>query len=953
MNKFFRKRVLLLLMGLLSLFSFCNAQQHKYKKTTSGIIVYPDERYANRVKSVQLQVVNEKIIRVIASPENTMQPFNSFSVLPFSDFTSWSLTENETELHLSTSFITAKVDKISAAVSFINITTGETILAEKKSGGRLLEPVMHEGNSMWRVGQHFQTDEEDAYYGLGQHQDDVMNYKGKQVQFFQNNTVVAVPYLVSAKNYGLLWDNYSYSLAGETRPFQPISGLRLFDKNGNEGWLTASYANDRTRADDIAFELAESEMDYAWLNDTKLKLPKDFNIEKGSITWKGSISANYSGVYQFRFTYGGYLRLHLGGKEIFNKWRRAWNPAAALAEYNIQAGEKVDFELEWIPDGGESYLSAGFLPPALEKNIFGFDSEAGRQIDYYFVYGDNMDDVIKGYRQLTGKSPIVPRWAMGFWQSRERYKSQKELMDVVANFRRKKIPLDNIVQDWFYWKENDWGSQEFDLERFPDVGKMINDLHKQYNVKLMISVWPKFYEGIAAYKDFDKKGWLYKRNIANQQKDWVGPGYVSTFYDVFNENARKGFWDLLNKNLFSKGVDAWWMDASEPDILSNSSPIKRKQQMLPNAMGSAAEWMNAYPLLNAKGIYEGQRSTAPNKRVFLLTRSAYAGSQRYAASVWSGDVASRWEDMKAQISAGINYSLSGLPWWTMDIGGFVVEPRFENPNETDLEEWREMQTRWFQWGAFLPLFRSHGQYPFRESFNIAPDSHPAFQSMLYYNKLRYRLLPYTYSLAGKTWHQDYTIMRGLVMDFGHDKNVINIGDQFMFGQSLLVSPVYAYKATTRKVYLPKGQGWYDLYTGKYVEGGKEVVAEAPYEKMPVFVKEGSIIPTGPELQYTSEKPQDAIVIHVYTGKDAAFTLYEDEGSTYDYEKGEFSTIGFNYNEATKKLIIEDRNGSFPGMLKERTFYIKQISPDKPEVLSFDYKKSKKVKYSGKRITVKL
>jgi alpha-D-xyloside xylohydrolase len=467
----------------------------------------------------------------------------------------------------------------------------------------------------------------------------------------------------------------------------------------------------------------------------------------------------------------------------------------------------------------------------------------------------------------------------------------------------------------------------------------------------MISVWPKFYEGISTYNEFDKNGWLYKKNIADRQRDWIGNGYISTFYDAFNENARKGFWNLINNKIYNKGIDAWWMDASEPDILSNVDPEKRKLQMTPTALGSAAEYLNAYPLQNAKGIYEGQRSTDPNKRVFLLTRSGYAGSQRYAAAIWSGDIGSTWDDMKNQIAAGINFSMSGVPYWTMDIGGFVVPEKFEKPNAENLEEWRELMTRWSQFGAFVPLFRVHGQYPFREIFNTAPEDHSAYKSFLYYDQLRYRLMPYIYSLAGASYHDNYTIMRGLAMDFAKDTAVLNIGDQYMFGSSLLINPVYNYKQRNRDLYLPKCAGWYDLYSGKFYTAAKKINADAPYEKMPVYVKAGSIIPFGTELQYTSEKPADIITLNIYTGADASFNLYEDEGTNYNYEKGAFSIIPIKYNEATKTITIGDRKGSFNGMLQKRIFRINIISPNKAKSLDFDAG-DKEVTYEGKKITVK-
>jgi alpha-D-xyloside xylohydrolase len=375
--------------------------------------------------------------------------------------------------------------------------------------------------------------------------------------------------------------------------------------------------------------------------------------------------------------------------------------------------------------------------------------------------------------------------------------------------------------------------------------------------------------------------------------------------------------------------------------------------MTPTALGSAAEYLNAYPLQNAKGIYEGQRSTNPDKRVFLLTRSGYAGSQRYAAAIWSGDIGSTWHDMKNQIAAGVNFSMSGLPYWTMDIGGFVVPEKFERPNAESLEEWRELVTRWSQFGAFVPLFRVHGQYPFREIFNTAPDDHPAYKSFLYYDKLRYRLLPYIYSLAGAAYHDNYTIMRGLAMDFAKDTAVLNIADQYMFGPSLLINPLCQYKERNRELYLPKTAGWYDLYFGKWYTGGKKINADAPYERMPVFVKAGSIIPFGPELQYTSEKLADTITLNIYTGADASFNLYEDEGTNYNYEKGAFSIIAIKYSEATKTVTISDRKGSFNGMLQKRIFRINLIQPNDAKGVDFNANYNKEAFYEGKKLIIKI
>ncbi|NII29732.1 DUF5110 domain-containing protein [Pseudoflavitalea sp. X16] len=947
----------LLLFSLLSsaLLNVLLAAPPSYITTPNGVIVFTDPLVTGTSNAVKLEVIADNIIRVMAAPGKEMASTQSLvTVYSKRPGLSWNVIPSKESVTLKTKNLTAVVDLKTGAVSFRD-QKGEKILNEKQPLGRHFQPAVFDGKRHYTLTQAFQTTASDAWYGLGQHQDGIINYRGQQVTFFQNNTEVAVPFLISNKNYGILWDNYSLTRAGDVRPLHPLADLQLFSKKGVAGWLTTSYANDKRKPQEIITERAEAAINMEFLGDSKNQLPGEFTPATGVVTWEGSLASYLSGLHQFRFTFGGSLKVWLDGKLVLDHWRKAWNPAPALIPFQFKKGEKIPVRIEWTPEGGESYLSLKWQEPltVAEQNSFGFCSEAGQQIDYYFIYGNNMDEVIGGYRTLTGKAPIVPKWALGFWQSRERYKTQDEILSTVDEFRKRKIPIDNIVLDWSYWKEAGWGSQEFDETRFPNPDSMINVLHKKYNTQIMISVWPKFYEGISTYNEFDRNGWLYKRNIADRQRDWIGKGYVSTFYDAFNENARKGFWDLINKKIYSKGIDAWWMDASEPDILSNVDPGKRKSQMTPTALGSAAEYLNAYPLQNAKGIYEGQRSTDPNRRVFLLTRSGFAGSQRYAAAIWSGDIGSTWRDMKNQIAAGVNFSLSGLPYWTMDIGGFVVPEKFERPDAANLEEWRELNTRWYQFGAFVPLFRSHGQFPYREIFNMAPETHHAYQSFLYYDQLRYRLMPYIYSLAGAAYHENYTIMRGLAMDFAKDTAVLNIGDQYLFGPSLLVNPVYEYRQTKRALYLPASAGWYDLYSGKWYAAGQKIMADAPYERMPVFVKAGSIIPFGPALQYTAEKPADTITLNVYTGADASFNLYEDEGTNYNYEKGAFSIIPVKYSEATKSVTVGDRKGSFTGMLLKRTLRINFITPGQAKQLDFEAGYNKEVMYEGKKLTIRM
>ena len=574
-----------------------------------------------------------------------------------------------------------------------------------------------------------------------------------------------------------------------------------------------------------------------------------------------------------------------------------------------------------------------------------------------------MDEVISGYRTLTGKAPVYPKWVLGFWQSRERYQSSKDIEENMKKFRDLKIPVDNIVQDWNYWKLDSWGSHEFESARYPNPQAMLDSVHALHG-RFMISVWPKFYDTVKNYKELDAKGWMYHQAIKDDLHDWLG--FRGSFYDAYDAGARKMFWRQMDENLYTKykfGIDAWWMDASEPNVRDCTPMWYRKALSGPTALGTATEYFNAYSIVNADAIYNGQRSVNPNQRVFLLTRSGFAGEQRYSTATWSGDIATRWEDMRAQMTAGLNYSMAGLPFWGMDQGGFCVENRYvaaqqefdkTGKENADLKEWRELQARWNQFGCFVPLYRAHGQWPLREVWNIAPADHPAYKTIVAYDKLRYRLMPYLYSMAGMVHLKDYTMMRGLVMDFNGDEKVLDIKDQWMFGSALMACPVGEYQKYSREVYLPKQKGWYDFYTGAYHTGGQTIVADAPFDKIPVFIPEGAILPIGPEMQWSDEKKPELIDLYVYAGKDGSYTLYEDEGTNYNYEKGKYAVIDFKYDDARKQVTIGARKGSFDGMLQKRRFNIILVDQKKQQGVNLAKSpKGKVVKYAGQAMTVNL
>ncbi len=922
-----------------------------FQKQADGVLFELTKQKPTDPQWLKIQVCTENIFRVLAAPEKSFSNRPSLMV----EKTTWdqvpfTVKEQGAWVEISTAQTIVRVHSKTGAIAFYD-QYNKIHLQEKSGAGKLITAAEVGGEQTYHIQSIFESPTDEALYGLGGHQNAIMNYKGRDVDLWQHNMVEVVPFLVSNKNYGILWDNNSHTKFGDIREFESLSTLKLFDKDGSEGGLTAEYFKD-TSFTTLVTSRTEPRIEHEF-TDVNDEFPSGFQQNVTAIRWSGTIESRESGIHKFRLYCSGYTKLWLDGKLVVDSWRQNWNPWIHLPRLEMKAGKKYQMKIEWIHSGG--YIGLKCLTPEKgdTKDRMSLYSEVADQIDYYFIHGDNLDQVIRGYRTITGKAPMMPTWALGFWQSREHYNSQDDILSTVREFRKRQIPLDNIVQDWFYWKEDQWGSHEFDSTRYADPKGMIQTLHNDFHTQIMISVWPKFYVGLKNYDLFNEKGWLYKRNVEKGQKDWVGPGYVSTFYDAYNVDARKLFWQLMNKKLFSFGIDGWWLDCPEPDICSNLSRTETILRQHPTALGSAFRYLNAFSLMNAKGVYEGQRATNDNQRVFILTRSAFAGQQRYAATTWSGDVASRWYDMKAQISSGMNFCLSGIPYWSMDIGGFAVESRYEHPNDADLDEWRELNTRWFQFGTFCPIFRVHGQFPLREMYNIAPDNHPAYQSMMAYDKLRYRLMPYIYSLTGMVTHQDYTIMRGLVMDFGYDEKTLDINDQYMFGPAFLVNPVSEYKARTRSLYLPSGTGWYDLRTGKYIKGGQTIQADAPYTEMPVYVKAGSIIPCGPEIQYTTEKPADPIRLFVYTGNDGSFTLYEDENVNYNYEKGIFSTITMSYNEKKKELTIGKREGEFVRMLEKRTFEIIWISKLKASGLDFQAKSDVTVMYDGSSQSIQM
>lgn len=835
-----------------------------------------------------------------------------------------------------TAKLALRVERASGRVTFLD-REERPILAERS---RTLAPVSVQGESTFELRQEWEPNDDEALYGLGQHQQGLLNIDGVDLDLRQYNTEIFVPFLVSSRGYGILWDNTSFTRFGDLGAAVPLPAVPASGGSGlylQEGQASASGRREEQRD--------------PWQ-------PGDVAISNGSVDWSGTMPVAVSGEHLFRAYSTGELQLWVDDRLVIDHYRQFWLPGEDIARVPLVAG-RARVRLRWKMDGQRPIVRLLWKPPVAGRST-SLWSRVGDGVDYTFVYGPELERVVAGYRRLTGEAPMMPRWAFGLWQCRERYRTQQESLEVVAEYRRRGIPLDNIVQDWQYWKPEEWGSHAFDPSRFPDPEGWVKALHAQH-ARLMVSVWPKFYPGTANFEALKGAGFLYQRNLDEGQKDFLGNVYTN--YDAFNPKARELYWSQVNAALFARGVDAWWLDASEPELVdgpfaSTAAHVEANQTHLhPTALGTGSRMLNAFSLVNSQAVYEGQRRAAPDQRVFILTRNGFAGQQRYAAASWSGDITSSWTALRRQIPAGLGFSLSGIPYWTLDSGGFAVPWRFsrESPAPADRDEWNELNTRWFQYATFLPLLRVHGQFPQREMWQFGGDASPAFQAQLEFDRLRYRLLPYLYSVAGAVTHAGSTFLRPLVMDFPDDARARTVADQYLFGPSLAISPVTVYQARSRDVYLPKvAGGWYEFWSGQHVgSGGAVTKAAAPFERIPVHVRAGSIVPFGPELSYTSEKPADPLTLYVYAGADGAFTLYEDDGESYEYERGAFARIPLTWSEARRTLTLGAREGSFPGMLEARSIEIVLVSAKRAVPFSLRSVAQKVVRYEGAALEVRL
>ena len=801
-----------LLLLCISFAFITHSQQPAVQKTPTGISI-PCNNF-----TTELQVYNTGTIRVKKYPKDKTFDPQSLSVItkpasiPFSTKTKGNI------ITLKTSELSVSLDASTGTLLFTS--SNGTNLLKEQPGTTRFTPFNDAGQPTLSVQQGFLLDTDEAIYGLGQQQKGKMIQRNLTLKMIQDNTDDYVPFYLSAKGYGIFWDNYS---------------------------------------------------------------PTIFKDE----------------------------------------------PTATS-----------------------------------------FSSEVGEGIDYYFIKGTNADAVIAGMRTLTGASPMLPLWTFGFWQSKERYKTQDEPVEVVRRYRQLGVPLDGIIQDWQYWSSNYlWNAMEFLNPDFGNPKKMLSDIHGLH-AHMAISIWNSFGPETKQYRELDSIKALM--NFGTWPLSGVDkwpplreyPSGVKV-YDPYNPKARDIYWKYLSK-MYALGLDAWWMDSSEPDHLD----FKDEDLNNKTHLGSFRKVRNAFPLMTVGGVFSHQRQVDSSKRIFILTRSAFTGQQRYGANTWSGDVTASWNALRNQISAGLNFSLTGIPYWNSDIGGFFLG-QFRKPLAN--ADYRELYTRWLQFGTFCPMMRSHGTDAPREIYQFGSKGEPVYDAIEKYIRLRYRLLPYIYSTSWQVTHEHSSMMRALVMDFANDKKALDINDQFMFGRSLLVAPVterqYAkstgvngkdtiytpdYSVTrSKQVYLPAGTAWIDFWTGTQHPGGQTIAKETPLNIVPLYVKAGSILPMGPEVQYATEKKWDDLELRIYPGADGEFVLYEDENDNYNYERGQYSEIRFSWNDKKKQLTIADRSGQFPGMLEKRKFRMvlvneKQGTGDRPAGADVH-----KVEYEGKKMVVEL
>ena len=851
--------------------------------------------------TLRILLCSDTIFRIQYAKEGPIIPLPDIIQTKKWEPVRFTVTEDSSKLVIKTKLVTAFIRKVDGVLSFAD-AAGRVFLSEPTSGGRIMNAKYLKGSGAkrpWSLQQTFTVASDEYLYGMGQYQEGVWNWRGMPLELRQQNTQVVVPLLLSSRGYGLLWNNASWSFLNPCDEEIPLSRL------------VTNFPAGPKSTEELQGAVASA-------SPVTSATPSSKPTPAPLVDYKGTFTPKLSGSYVFHVLGGDRsqdLSLRLEGQTL-EGITNMWTPYAISGVADLKVGVPVNLAVR----SKSSKVSLSVRP---RGDTTVFRSTQGDLIDYTLFFGPSLENVIAGYREATGAAPMLPRWAYGFWQCRERYTSSQELLDAVDGYRSRHLPMDLIVQDWQYWGTNGWSAPAWDAIHYSDPKALISGLHDRH-AKIMISIWP------------NPKGKL--GDAIKGANGFINSGV----YDATNPDIRALRWKFINDAFFSIGMDSWWQDAAEP--MDDGNPMEDAKIFL----GEGSLWRNAYPLFHNECVYEGQRATDPEKRVCTLTRSAYLGQQRYGTVTWSGDINGDWSTFRRQIPAGLNFCMAGLPYWTTDTAGFF-RPK---GNQYTSPDYNDLLSRWFEWSTFCPILRVHGYQTHTEFWNWLPATQ---QILAQYDKFRYRMLPYNYSVAWQVTSVGSTIMRALPIDFREDLKALAISDEYLFGPSLLVAPITEPKADHREVYLPKGADWIDFWSGESLVGGFTVKAVALEDRIPLFVKAGSIIPLGPEMEWNDQKPCDPIELRIYPGTDGAFTLYEDEGDSYRYEKGAYATIHMVWNDKEKNLTLADRKGSFPGMLKKKTFHVVLVAPDKGTgmVDSTASKEAKVISYSGSEVSIDL
>ncbi|MGQ1784602.1 TIM-barrel domain-containing protein [Saccharicrinis sp. GN24d3] len=867
------------LFGLLLVSSSCGKFKYALETKDHTVSIQMDSLH------IHIQMIDESIIHVQKSLSGVeVQELPDYVTVLEPQNVDWELTETNDQVAISTDAVKVLVNS-DGTIEYQD-ADGKQLLSESKQLTYIL-PASEDGNM---VSQAFVAGEE-ALYGLGQFQSGVMNWKNVPIRLQQYNQEIAIPFLVSTKGYGIYWHNYS---------------LTDFNEPQNEIQFAMEVAVENKVEKQLVPSDGEKENVAAYASKEAIEK----NIRETTFTPGKSGEYTFMALSDHTGRMRGEIKVTIDGDDIIN-YSTIWMPRRYSGKKYLQAGKtyKVTFQNTGARIPGRLFYNEP------DFNLTVFSSQIGNNIDYYFVHGENPGEVIAQNQKLTGMAPMFSKAAYGFWQCRERYHNQAELLENAREMRERKIPVDYIVQDWFYWPKGTKGP-EWDRNKFPDAKAMVDEL-SDLNMKLMVSVWPEI------------------KNDPLVDKYDLAIIPTSNYVDIYDSGVSKRFYRMLSDSMYHLGVSSIWLDGTEPEGVKNT---KAK-----TAVGPFEVVHNTYSLEVTRAMYEGRRKEFPDERVFNLTRSAYSGQQRYGATSWSGDTEASWEQFSEQIVAGLNFTMAGVPYWTHDIGGFFRDSKSINPqfdSQYTNPEFIELLTRWFQFGAFCPVFRIHGYVSQTEIWRYDEAFENTARKFI---DLRYQLMPYIYSQAWQITRNSRQLMSPLVYHYPKDKNTWEIKDQLFFGESIMVGLVTEYKQREKDIYLPQGD-WFNFWTGEQLQGGQTVTVDAPLHETPVFVKAGSIIPMGPKVQYATQPTNEPIRIKVYPGNDAAYTLYMDDSESYDYEKGEYSELVLSYSEESKELSIKNGEGDFINFKETPIDLIVEV---------IGYEKENKLTYSGVDKVVKL